>query len=61
LSSFNSNKELLKELTVNDQIAMQATIACVNIWEHFTSIELDEENEKSVNPNVSVWDILTTM
>ncbi len=46
---------------VNNQIAMQATIACVNIWEYFTSIELDEENEKSVNPNVSVWDILMTM
>jgi hypothetical protein len=61
LSSFNNDKELLEEIAVNDQIAMQATIACVNIWEYFTSIELDEKNEKSVNPNVSVWDILTTM
>ncbi len=61
LSSFNSDKELLEEIAVNDQIVVQVTIACVNIWEYFTWIELDEENEKSVNPNVSVWDILTTM
>jgi hypothetical protein len=52
---------LLEEIAVNDQIVVQVTIACVNIWEYFTWIELDEENEKSVNPNVSVWDILTTM
>jgi hypothetical protein len=61
LSSFNSDKELLEEIVVNDQIAMQATIACVNIWEYFTSIELDEESEKSFNLDVNVWDILTTM
>jgi hypothetical protein len=61
LSSFNSDKELLEEIVVNDQIVVQVTIACVNILEYFTSIELDEENEKSVNPDVSVWDILTTM
>jgi hypothetical protein len=52
---------LLEEIAVNDQIVVQVTIACVNIWEYFAWIELDEENEKSVNPNVSVWDILTTM
>jgi hypothetical protein len=39
-----------EEIAVNDKIAMQAAIACVNIWEYFTSIGLDEENEKSVNP-----------
>jgi hypothetical protein len=61
LSSFNSNKELLEEIAVNDQITMQATIACVNIWEYFTSIELDEESEKSFNLYVNVWDILTIM
>jgi hypothetical protein len=60
-SSSNSDEELLEEIVVNDQIAMQATIACVNIWEYFTSIELNEENEKLVNLDVSVWDILTTM
>ncbi len=54
LSSFNSDKELLEEIAVNDQVAVQGTIAYVNIWEYFTSIKLDEENEKSVNPNVSV-------
>jgi len=60
-SSSNSDEELLEEIVVNDQIAMQATIACVNIWEYFTSIELNEENEKLVKLDVSVWDILTTM
>jgi hypothetical protein len=30
-SSFNSDNELLEEIVINDQIAMQATIACVNI------------------------------
>jgi len=54
LSSFNSDKELLEEIAVNNKIAVQVTIAYVNIWEYFTSIKLDEENEKSVNPNVSV-------
>jgi hypothetical protein len=61
LSSFNNDKELFEEIAINDQIAMQATIACVNIWEYFTSIGLDEENEKSVNLDVSVCDILITM
>jgi hypothetical protein len=49
LSSFNNDKELFEEIAVNDQIAMQVTIVYVNIWEYFTSIKLDEENEKSVN------------
>jgi hypothetical protein len=60
-SSSNSDEELLEEMVINDQIAMQAIIACVNIWEYFTSIELDEESENLVNLDVSVWDILTTM
>jgi len=60
-SSSNSDKELLEEIVINDQITMQAIIACVNIWEYFTSIELHEESEKLVNLDVSVWDILTTM
>jgi hypothetical protein len=32
-SSSNSEVELLEEIVINDQIAVQATIACVNIWE----------------------------
>jgi hypothetical protein len=32
-SSFNSDKELLEEIVINDQIAIQATIASVNILE----------------------------
>jgi len=35
LSSFNSDKEL-QEIAVNDQIVVQVTIACVNIWKYFT-------------------------
>ncbi len=61
LNSSNSDEELLEEIVINDHIAMQVTIACVNIWEYFTSIELDEESEKLVNLDVSVWVILTTM
>jgi hypothetical protein len=30
-SSSNSNDELLEEIVVNDQIAMQATIACQHL------------------------------
>ncbi len=60
-SSFNSNEELLEEIVINNKIAMQVSIACVNIWEYFTVIELDEESEKSINLAVNVWDILTTM
>jgi hypothetical protein len=59
LSSFNNNEEVLEEIAINDQITM--TVACVNIWEYFTSIKLDEESEKLINPDVSVWDILTAM
>jgi hypothetical protein len=61
LSSSNSDKELFEEIVVNDQIAVQTIIVYVNIWEYFTSIELDEESEKSINLHISVWDILTTM
>jgi len=60
-SSSNSNEELLEKIATNDQIAMQATIACVNMWEYFTSTKLNEESGKLVNPNVCVYDILMTM
>jgi hypothetical protein len=43
-NSSNVNKELLEEIAIDDQIAMQIAITCVNIWEYFTSTELDEEN-----------------
>jgi hypothetical protein len=33
-NSSNSDEELLEEIVINDQIAMQGTIACVNIWEY---------------------------
>ncbi len=40
---------------------MQATIAYIDICEYFTLIELEGKNEQSINLDVSVWDILTTM
>jgi hypothetical protein len=61
-SGYSSNdKELLEEIVANDQIAMQMIIICVNIWEHFTLTKPNEKNGQSVNPNVNVGDILTTM
>jgi hypothetical protein len=42
-SSSSSNKEeLLDEIDAKHQIAMQATIACVNVCELFTPMELEE-------------------
>jgi hypothetical protein len=61
LSSSSSDEELFKEIATADQITVQATIACVNTWEYFTSIELDEESGQLVNPDVDVWEILATM
>jgi hypothetical protein len=52
LSSSNNDGELLEEIAADDEIIVQATITCVNIWEYFTSIELDEESGKLVNPDV---------
>jgi len=60
-SSSNSNEELLEKIAANNQIAMQATIACVNMWEYFTSTKLNEESGKLVTPDVRVYDILMTM
>jgi hypothetical protein len=46
----------LIKIVVDDEIAVQATITCVNTW-----TELDEESGQSINPYVGVWDILMTM
>jgi hypothetical protein len=35
---------LLEEIAIDDWIAMQVAIACVNTWEYFTLAELDEES-----------------
>jgi hypothetical protein len=35
-NSSNNDKELLDEIDVEHQIAVQATITCVNTWEFFT-------------------------
>jgi len=51
----------LKEIAANDQITIQATIACLNTWEYFTLAKLDEENGQLVNLKVGVQYILTTM
>jgi hypothetical protein len=49
----NGDKELFKEIAINDQIAMQMAITCVNTWEYFTLVELNEKNEQSINHDVS--------
>jgi len=61
LSSSNNDQELLEKIVTNDQIVVQVIIAYVNIWEYFTSTQLDEESEKSVNLDIRVQDILITM
>ncbi len=61
LSSFSSNEKLLEEIVVDDHIAVQATITCVNTWEYFISTKLDEESGQSINLDVDVRDILATM
>ncbi len=40
---------------------VQATIACVNTWEFFTPIELEEGGEQSMDLNVGVKNVLMTM
>jgi hypothetical protein len=60
-SSFSSsNEELLDEIDVEHQIAIQATIACVNTWEFFTPMKL-EGGGQSMDTNIGMRDILTTM
>jgi hypothetical protein len=61
LSSSNNDQELLEKIVTNGQTVVQVIIAYVNIWEYFTSTQLDEESGKSVNLNVCVQDILITM
>ncbi len=41
-SSSSNDDEFLDEIDVDHQITMQATIACVNTWEFFTPMELEE-------------------
>ncbi len=53
-SSSSSDKELLDEIDVKHQIVVQAIITCVNIWEFFTSMELEEGGGKSVDLNIGV-------
>jgi len=60
-NSSSNNKELLDEIDAKHQIALQATIACVNAWELFTPMELEEGGGQSVDLNIGVRDILTTM
>jgi hypothetical protein len=53
-SSSSSDEELLDEIDSEHQIAMQATIACVNTWEFFTPTELEEGGGQYVDPNIGV-------
>jgi hypothetical protein len=53
-SSFSSsNEELLDEIDVEHQIAMQATIACVNTWEFLTPTKL-EGGGQSMDTNIGM-------
>ncbi len=49
-NSSSSNKVLLDEIDVEHQIAMQAAITCVNIWEFFTPTKLEEGGGQFVDP-----------
>jgi hypothetical protein len=60
-NSSSNNKELLDEIDAKHQIAKQAVIACVNNWEFFTPTKLEEGGGQSMDPNIGVRDILTTM
>jgi hypothetical protein len=60
-SSSSSDKELLDEIDAEHQIAVQAVIACVNTWEFFTPMELEEGGGQFVDLNIGVQNILTTM
>jgi hypothetical protein len=51
-SSSSSDKELLDEIDAEHQIAVQAVIACVNTWEFFTPMELEEGGGQFVDLNI---------
>jgi len=53
-SSSNSDKELLDEIDVEHQIVVQATIACVNAWEFFTPMKLEEGGGQFVDLNIGM-------
>jgi hypothetical protein len=53
-NSSTNNKELLDEIDVKHQIVAQAIIACVNTWEFFTPMELEEGGGQFVDLNISV-------
>jgi hypothetical protein len=58
LNFSNSNEEMVKEITTDDQIIVEAKINYVNTWEYFTLVELKEKNVQSINANIGVQDIL---
>jgi hypothetical protein len=60
-SSSNNDEELLDDIDVEHQIMVQATIACVNTWEFFTPMQLEEGCAQSVDLNIGVQNVLMTM
>jgi hypothetical protein len=60
-SSSSNDEELLDEIDVEHQILVPTTIACVNIWEFFTPMELEESGGQFMDLNIGVQDVLTTM
>ncbi len=61
LNNSSSDKEFFDEINVEHQIAVQVAITCVNTWEFFTQMELEEGGGQFVDPNIGVWDVLATM
>jgi hypothetical protein len=60
-SSSSSNEKFLDEINVERWIAMQATIACINTWEFFIPIELEEGGEQYMDLNIGMQNVLMTM
>jgi len=58
--TFGSFEEF-KGMILMLNIMVQATIACVNTWEFFTPMELEEGGGQFVDLNIDVQNVLTTM
>jgi hypothetical protein len=54
LNNSSSDKEFFDEINVEHQIAVQVAITCVNTWEFFTQMELEEGGGQFVDPNIGV-------
>jgi hypothetical protein len=60
-SSSSNDEELLDQIDVKHQIAMQVAITCVNTWEIFTPTELKQGGGQFVDLNIGVRNMGMTM